>query len=168
MAVPISKSELLAAISTTFEKLKLDLDRVPAHLAREASLEGHAAGTWISPADLVAYLLGWNVLVLKWLELDDRGEAVVFPEIGFNWNELGLLAQKFYADHQGLDWPEMLARLGAAKAGLVATVSQRSESELYGRPWYGKWTKGRMIQFNTSSPYANARARIRRWLKDRH
>jgi len=24
---------------------------------------------------------------------------------------------------------------------------------------------GRMIQFNTSSPYANARGRLRKWLK---
>ncbi|WP_353959734.1 ClbS/DfsB family four-helix bundle protein [Corynebacterium atrinae] len=25
------------------------------------------------------------------------------------------------------------------------------------QPWYGKWTMGRMISFNTSSPYADAR-----------
>ncbi|EQB9714967.1 ClbS/DfsB family four-helix bundle protein, partial [Yersinia enterocolitica] len=28
-----------------------------------------------------------------------------------------------------------------------------------------KWTMGRMIQFNTASPYANARGRLRKWLK---
>lgn len=76
------------------------------------------------------------------------------------------LAQKFYRDYQPLVWPDLLARLTDANARLGATISSRSDDELYGRPWYGKWTKGRMIQFNTSSPYANARGRIRRWLRD--
>lgn len=165
MAVPASKTELLDAISKTFGKLISDLERVPPELARTASLEGHAAGTMISPADLVAYLLGWNELVLRWLDRDDRGEVVEFPEVGFKWNQLGLLAQKFYEDYQDLDWQELLTRLTAANLRLVGTISSRPNDELYGNPWYGKWTKGRMIQFNTASPYANARARIRKWLK---
>lgn len=165
MAVPVSKTELLAAIGTTFDKLMADLGQVPESRARESSLEGHAAGTVMSPADLVAYLLGWNELVLKWLDRDDRGEPVDFPETGFKWNQLGLLAQKFYRDYQSLDWRELLDRLTAAKERLVETISSRSNDELYGKPWYDKWTKGRMIQFNTSSPYANAQGRIRKWLK---
>ncbi|MFC7706204.1 ClbS/DfsB family four-helix bundle protein [Plastorhodobacter daqingensis] len=165
MAVPASKTELLDAISKTFGELICDLERVPPELARTASLEGHAAGTMMSPADLVAYLLGWNELVLRWLDRDDRGEVVEFPEVGFNWNQLGLLAQKFYEDYRNLAWQELLARLTAANLKLVDTISVRSNEELYGSPWYGKWTKGRMIQFNTSSPYANARSRIRKWLK---
>lgn len=164
MAVPTSQSELLIAVTTTFEKLACDLARVPDARAREATVDGHVGGTWISPADLVAYLIGWNELVLKWLDRDDRGEGVDFPETGFKWNQLGLLARKFYADYRHLEWPELLARLSAVNALLVETISHRSDAELYGHPWYGKWTKGRMIQFNTSSPYANARARIRRWL----
>jgi hypothetical protein len=165
MAVPVSKAELLAAISTTFDRLTADLARVGPESARDVSLEGHAAGSTMSPADLVAYLIGWNELVLKWLERDDRGLPVEFPESGFAWNQLGLLAQKFYADLQSLAWPDLLDRLRAANARIVETVSARSDDELYGRPWYGKWTKGRMIQLNTSSPYSNARGRIRRWLK---
>lgn len=165
MAVPASKTELLDAISETFDKLMSDLDRVPPELGRDASMEGHAAGTMMSPADLVSYLLGWNELVLRWLDRDDQGEVVEFPEIGFKWNQLGLLAQKFYMDYQHLDWPTLLTRLAETNLRLVETLSSRTNEELYGRPWYGKWTKGRMVQFNTSSPYANARARIRKWLK---
>ncbi|TNM65522.1 ClbS/DfsB family four-helix bundle protein [Aliirhizobium smilacinae] len=165
MAVPGSKNELIAAISKTFDRLCEDLARVPPKRARDTSMEGHLAGKTMSPADLVAYLIGWNELVLKWLDRDDRGGKVDSPETGFKWNELGLLAEKFYADYDALDWPERLERLGAVKELLVSTISARSNDELYGKGWYGKWTKGRMIQFNTSSPYANARARIRKWLK---
>lgn len=35
----------------------------------------------------------------------------------------------------------------------------------YGSSWYRKWTMGRMISLNASSPYANARTRIRTWLR---
>lgn len=166
MAVPASKAQLLAAIATSSDRLMTDLARVPPSLAREATLPGHASGTMISPADLVAYLLGWNGLVLLWLDRDDRGWQVDFPATGFGWNQLGLLAQTFYAEHASLDWPCLLARLSELRDRLVSTVSGRSEEELYGQPWYGKWTRGRMIQLNTASPYANARGRIRAWLRD--
>ena len=165
MGVPVTKAELLDAISMTFGELMPDLARVPPEQAGMPTMEGHVAGTMMSPADLVAYLLGWNELVLRWLDQDDRGELVEFPEVGYKWNQLGVLAQKFYNDYKHLDWTELLDRLAAVNIRLVQTIVSRSDGELYGGPWHGKWTKGRMIQFNTSSPYANARVRIRKWLK---
>ena len=167
MVIPTSKTDLLTAIETSFDKLIADLARVPEEDAFEVSMEGHVAGTQMSPADLVAYLIGWNELVLKWLDQDDKGESVTFPEAGFKWNQLGALAQKFYVDYAQLTWLERLARLTRVKQHLCRTISQRTDAELYGAPWYDKWTKGRMIQFNTSSPYTNARGRIRKWLKAR-
>ena len=47
----------------------------------------------------------------------------------------------------------------------MSSIETRSNNDLYGRLWYGKWTMGRMIQFNTSSPYTHARGRLRKWLK---
>ncbi len=167
MAIPASKEELLNAIVSTYDKLMLDLERVPHGEAEDASMYGHASGTKMSPANLVAYLIGWNALVLKWLEQDDRGEQVDFPETGFKWNQLGALAQKFYNDYETLSWTELLGRFASVKKVLIKTISERSEEELYGQFWHGKYTKGRMIQFNTSSPYINARKRIRSWLKTR-
>ncbi|GGY08473.1 ClbS/DfsB family four-helix bundle protein [Paludibacterium paludis] len=165
MSIPASKDELLAAINGNFSKLIADLDALPHSRARDASLEGHAKGTRMSVGDLVAYLIGWNELVLKWIARDDAGESVDFPETGFAWNELGRLAQKFYTDYASLSYPQRLERLRLAKAAIVAAIEARGNEELYGRPWYGKWTMGRMIQFNTASPYANARSRLRKWLK---
>ena len=165
MAVPTSKAELLAAITKTFNRLLDDLNEVPPDRARETTMSGHMRETHMSPSDLVAYLIGWNELVLKWLDRDDRNEPVEYPEVGFKWNQLGLLAQKFYADYNGLDWHELLARLADVETRLTASITARSDAELYGSAWYGKWTKGRMIQFNSSSPYANARTRVRAWLK---
>ncbi|WP_406625322.1 ClbS/DfsB family four-helix bundle protein [Acidovorax sp. SDU_ACID1] len=165
MAVPQSKAELLHTIDTQFGKLKEALHAIPPEQVYTPGMEGHAKGTQMSPANLVAYLLGWNELVLKWLQRDADGQSIDFPETGFKWNELGRLAQKFYRDYEVLPWPQLLDRLTAAKAAIVARIEASDDAALYGRPWYGKWTQGRMIQFNTASPYANVRNRLRAWRK---
>lgn len=165
MAVPQNKQELLDAIRTTYQKLAAELATVPLERAHEATLEGHVKNTKMSVSDLVAYLIGWNLLVLKWCDGKARGVAVCFPETGYKWNELGRLAQKFYADHAGIPYPDLLRRFAGVHGQIVAWVEQESEAALYGMPWYGKYTQGRMIQFNTSSPYANARGRLRAWKK---
>jgi len=166
MAVPQSKTELVSAIEVSFDRLMTDLRAVPLDLADDCGLDGHAAGTRMSIANLVSYLIGWNELVLKWLDRDKAGLAVDFPETGFKWSELGRLAQKFYRDYEALPYPALLQRLEAAKERIVSEIESRSDDTLYGRDWRdGKWTMGRMIQFNTSSPYANARARLRKRLR---
>ncbi|MDQ7988048.1 MAG: ClbS/DfsB family four-helix bundle protein [Candidatus Dactylopiibacterium sp.] len=165
MAVPRSRQALLEAITVTYRKLAADLAGVPPARAREATLEGHAQGTWMSVADLVAYLIGWNALVLKWCAGREQGLAVDFPDTGYKWNALGRLAQKFYADRADAAYPDLLRELQAVNAAIVARVERETDASLYGAPWYGKHTQGRMIQFNTSAPYANARARLRKWKK---
>lgn len=165
MAVPQNKQELLAAISTSYQKLQADLASIPPERTNESTLEGHAAGTQMSVANLVAYLIGWNLLVLKWCNGKANGQAVDFPETGYRWNELGRLAQKFYADHADTAYPELLHQLAEVQARITALVEHETDESLYGSPWYEKYTKGRMIQFNTSSPYTNARGRLRKWKK---
>ncbi|WDZ77720.1 ClbS/DfsB family four-helix bundle protein [Ensifer adhaerens] len=167
MAVPQTKAELLKAIDVQFAKLMRELDQVSGDQFREPSLEGHAKGTTMSVGDLVAYLIGWGELVIKWIDRDQRGEPVDFPETGFKWNELGRLAQKFYADYRALSPKELLTRLRSSREMLEALIKVRDDHALYGKPWYGKWTLGRMIQFNTSSPYANASGRLRKWKRTR-
>jgi hypothetical protein len=147
MGIPLNKGELLKAINSRFDRLFADLERVDPAKAAERTMEGHVRDTLMSVCDLVAYLIGWNQLVLKWLER----------------NELGRLAGKFYADYEGIPYPQLLERLKTAKEEIVHAVEFRDDAELYGCAWYGKWTMGRMIQFNTSSPYANAHARLRKW-----
>jgi hypothetical protein len=166
MAVPASKDELLAAIDVAYAKLAKDLATVPAERTGEKTLEGHARDTRMSVHDLVAYLTGWNELVLKWHAGRDAGEPVDFPESGYRWNELGALAQKFYADYADLSFEALLQRFAEAKARIVTLIERHDDAALYGTPWYEKYTMGRMIQLNTSSPYANARGRLRQWKKE--
>ncbi|MCX5571313.1 MULTISPECIES: ClbS/DfsB family four-helix bundle protein [Kaistia] len=165
MAVPDGKDALLEAIDDAYARLMRELATIPADRTGEKTLDGHAKGTRMSVRDLVAYLTGWNELVLKWHTRRDAGEPVDFPETGYKWNQLGALAQKFYADYDGLSFEQLLQRLAQAKDRLVALIERHDDAALYGTPWYESYTMGRMIQFNTSSPYANARGRLRTWKK---
>ena len=165
MPIPSSKTELLDAIAQRFMKLNQALDTVPTELFDDKSMEGHVKGTLISPNNLVSYFIGWNNLVLKWLEYDDIGKNIVFPEVGYKWNQIGQLAQKFYTDGSGQTFNKNRIHLMQAKGRLVVEISNRTNQELYGALWYRKWTKGRMIQLNSASPYENARGRVRKWLR---
>lgn len=165
MGVPATKAELLAAIEKTFAQLSADLDRVPAGGARDRTLEGHVRGGMMSAADLVAYLVAWNQQVLIWHRRRVEGLPDEFPAAGIGWNELGLFAQRAYAAHESDAWDALRAQLVEAKDGVVALVEDCDDAQLYGAPWYGRWSLGRMISLNTSSPYANARRRIRAWLR---
>lgn len=167
MAVPANKDELRKAIEVAFAKLTAELDHVPESLTSEKTMPGHAAGTMMSVDDLLAYLVGWGELVLKWIRLRDEGREPDFPETGYKWNQLGALARKFYRDYDALSFSERLSRFGQVKTDILAQIDRRTDADLYGSGWYEKWPLGRMIQFNTASPYVNARNRLRAWKKER-
>lgn len=162
MPVPQSKAELLAAIQKEYRKLRVEIGKVPESEVLALSMDGHARGTRMSVHNLLAYLVGWNELVLKWHARWQAGEPVDFPETGYQWNQLGQLAQKFYQDYESLPFAELVQRLEMAKERIIQLIEQHEDNVLYGQPWYNQWTLGRMIQFNTSSPYANACGRLRK------
>ncbi len=165
MAVPQNKSELLNAITDNYKSLNKELSTIPSTLTQLKDLEGHAKGTMMSINNLLAYLVGWGELVLKWHERKSKGLDVDFPETGFKWNELGKLAQKFYKDYENLDFQTLITRLEKNTNQILKLIESKSNKELYELPWYEQWTLGRMIQFNTSSPFKNAKDRVRKWKK---
>ncbi len=166
MPIPQNKDELLEAIRTDYAKLKGDLQRVPVKLAIDKSMPGHAKDSMMSAYDLVAYLVGWAELVLKWNHKISKGETVIFPDDDFKWTELGLLAQKFYLDYPKYDFGSLQILLDQKVNEILALIESKSNYALYESTWYKEYSMGRMIQLNTSSPYKNARKRVRAWLKD--
>lgn len=165
MSIPKNKQELLTAIVENYQKLSNELSSIPVELTDKKELEGHSKNTLMSIHNLVAYLLGWGQLVLKWNDKKNKGLAVDFPETGFKWNELGQLAQKFYKDYEDLDFTKLCKELDKTIHQILKIIESKTNKELYETPWYDKWTLGKMIQLNTSSPFKNAKDRIRRWKK---
>lgn len=165
MPIPNNKADLIEAIQNNYRKLELDLQSIPEELTRNKELEGHAKGTKMSICDLVAYLVGWGQLVLKWHQSETEHKTINFPETGYQWNELGLLAQKFYRDYKELDYGELQENLKQTVQQILTVIDQTDEETLYQKPFYKHYPLGRMIQLNTSSPYKNARGRVRKWMR---
>jgi hypothetical protein len=165
MAIPTNKDELIIAINDSYLKLAKELQTIPDNLTEAKELEGHSKNTLMSINNLVAYLVGWGQLVLKWNDKKINGQEVEFPEIGYKWNELGLLAQKFYQDYEKDNFEILQSKLEETTNQILEIINKKSNEELYGFGWYDKWTLGKMIQLNTSSPFKNAKDRIRKWKK---
>ena len=166
MSVPMDKQQLLAAMTKNWEALQKKLARIPPEQAFTPLLEGHAKSTQMIIADLVSYLIGWGEQVLYWHQQERAGARPDLPATGYQWNELGKLAQKYYADYAHItSWPALLERHRQTHQKLIALVESYSNEALYGVPWYNTWTRGRMIQFNTASPYKNAATRLNGILK---
>lgn len=167
MSIPKNKSELIAAIEENYEKLQEELSMIPPAMTKKKELEGHSKNSMMSINDLLAYLIGWGQLVLKWNERKSKGLEVNFPETGFKWNELGQLAQKFYKDFEEDDFKTLCVKLEKTTTKILKLIEGKTNKELYEVNWYEKYTLGRMIQLNTSSPFKNARGRIRKWKKEK-
>ena len=165
MAIPKNKEELLHSILGNYEKLKTELAGIPSELAGIRALEGHSKNTVMSVNNLLAYLVGWGQLLLKWSDRKDKGLEVDFPETGFKWNELGRIAQKFYQDYEQDDFQTLILKLDNKTYEVLKLVESKTNNELYELAWYDKWPLGKMIQLNTTSPFKNAKDRIRKWKK---
>ncbi len=165
MAVPTTKEQLLAAIDKNYRLLQVQIHRFPLSQVQWKVMDGHAQGTQMSLHNLVSYLLGWGQLVLFWQKNKQDITGIDFPAVGYKWNELGKLAQKFYKDYEELSFEVLVMNLEMTVEEILKNIKQTTSVDLYETPWYGKWTLGRMIQFNTASPYNNAKNRISKHLK---
>lgn len=167
MAIPKNKDELLKAIIDNYNVLKIELSNIPIEHTEIKELDGHSKNTLMSINNLVAYLHGWGQLVLKWNDGKSKGLEVDFPATGFKWNELGQLAQKFYKDYEKDDFKMLCYKLEKTTNEILILIESKSNTALYETAFYGKWTLGKMIQLNTSSPFLNAKLRIRKWKKSK-
>ncbi len=165
MAVPTNKEALIEAIEQSYKKLREDLQDIPLALTEVKDMEGHVKNTQMSVCNLVSYLVGWGNLVLKWHQVFSTGKMPDLPETGFKMNEMGKLAQKFYKDYEHDDFESLLQQYDDVVEKILALVNSLDNTFLYETAWYKDYPFGRMIQFNTSSPYANARSRVRKWKK---
>ena len=163
MAIPKDKQQLLSEINLHYQKLVKELEDISLEEAAKVELEGHAKNTLMSIHNLIAYLIGWGNLVLKWNQRIEQNKKVHFPEKGFKWTELGALAQKFYSDYKDLNFKLLCDKLSETTAQIISLIENTEDEKLYSENWYKKYPMGRMIQLNTSSPFKNARTRIRKW-----
>ena len=100
------KEELKAEISKGFEKYIAEFDSIPEALKDIRVAEGDR-----TPAENLAYQIGWTTLLLKWEDDEKHGIEVKTPSELFRWNQLGDLYQWFTDTYSHLSLVELKEQL---------------------------------------------------------
>ena len=85
-----NKDELKNEINKSFAKYISEFNDIPEHLKDKRIGEVDR-----TPAENLAYQVGWTTLVIKWESDERKGIPVNTPSDNFKWNQLGELYQWF-------------------------------------------------------------------------
>ena len=164
-----NKEELKTEIRKTFEKYISEFDNIP-----EALKDIRVDEVDRTPAENLAYNVGWTTLVLKWEEDERNGLPVKTPSDEFKWNQLGGLYQRFTDTYAPLSLTELKNMLNENVTALYAMIDSMSEDELF-QPHMRKWADDatktavwevyKFIHVNTVAPFGTFRTKIRKWKK---
>lgn len=169
MRVYKNKEELKTEISKTFEKYISEFNDIP-EILKDKRIEEVDR----TPAENLAYQVGWTTLILKWEEDEKKGLQVKTTSDQFKWNELGKLYQFFSENYAYLSLQELKYILNKNINSIYAMIDLLSEEELF-KPHMRKWadeaTKTavwevyKFIHVNTVAPFTTFRTKIRKWKK---
>ena len=170
MPIPSNKVELIRAIENDSSKLLDAFRSIPFSDWEFATIEGNTKGTVISPSNVLAYQIGWASLLLNWYKMGEANQEFSMPMEGYKWNELGKLATYFHQKYDGYSNSELLTMFINIVNEVLELVHYLSNYQLYTvgiYGWTGRYTLGRYIQLNTSSPYKNALINLRKFNKNK-
>ena len=116
-----NKDELKSEIHKSFEKYISEFDDIPESL-KDTSVEEVDR----TPAENLAYQVGWTTLVLKWEEDERKGLQAKTPSNEFKWNQLGDLYQWFNDTYAHLSLQEPKRVLVNKKLKIVTAFYSRN------------------------------------------
>lgn len=169
MRVYKNKEELKGEIKKTYEKYILEFDSIPEDFKDKRYEE-----VGRTPAENLAYQVGWTTLILKWENDERSGLEVKTPTEMFKWNQLGELYQWFTDTYAHLSLRELKNMLDKNIDDIYKMIDVMTEDELFKlhkRKWADEATKTaiwevyKFIHVNTVAPFGTFRTKIRKWKK---
>lgn len=169
MRIYTSKEDLKAEISKTYSKYISEFEIIPEELKdkRNECVDR-------TPAENIAYQVGWTSLILKWENDYKLGIDVKTPSEQFKWNQLSLLYQWFTDEYAHLSLFELKNMLNENIVNIYNMIDNMTDDELF-KPHQRKWadeaTKTavwevyKFIHINTVAPFGSFRTKIRKWNK---
>ena len=169
MRTYVSKEDLKVEIDKTYTKYISEFDSIPEELKDKRSEYVDR-----TPAENIAYQVGWTSLLLKWENDHKQGLQVKTPSEKYKWNQLGALYQWFTEEYAYLSLVELKDMLTKNVEEIYIMIDNFTEDELF-KPHQRKWadeaTKSavwevyKFIHVNTVAPFGTFRTKIRKWKK---
>ena len=164
-----NKEELKNEINKSFAKYISEFNIIPESLKDKRVEEVDR-----TPAENLAYQVGWTTLVIKWESDERKGIHVKTPSDNFKWNQLGELYQWFTDTYAYLSLQELKDMLKENINSIYEMIDSLSDEELFEphmRKWADEATKTavwevyKFIHVNTVAPFGTFRTKIRKWKK---
>ena len=164
-----NKEELKNEIQKTYKKYIAEFDEIDENLKDKKYDEVDR-----TPAENLAYQVGWTTLLLKWERDYRKGLDVKTPSDKYKWNQLGELYQWFTDTYAKLSLAELRKKLDENVEEICEMIDGMSEQELF-EPHMRKWADDatktavwevyKFIHINTVAPFGTFRTKIRKWKK---
>lgn len=161
-----SKEELIETIHSKYVLLDAEFDGID-----DSQRDARIPEVDKTPAEIIAYQLGWLPLIMGWDKDEREGREVHMPSPGYKWNQLGGLYQSFYEQYAALSLAELRDLFRQREQEWLEWIGTLTEEELFTqgtRKWTGSkdnWPMARWIHINSVAPFTNFRAKIRKWKK---
>jgi hypothetical protein len=159
LPIPTTRAEVTDLVTSSFEKLRIELEKGGPKLAKLPCVDG-----W-SVKDLLAVRAWWTENVVIWVQAGQCGECPTTPARGYGWNETPRLNADIVRGARHHSYRSIRARLDRGAARVLSTIDGLDDAELLDVgvfAWAGKWPVSRWISVNTARQYATARMFIRR------
>ncbi|NLX76066.1 MAG: ClbS/DfsB family four-helix bundle protein [Clostridiaceae bacterium] len=125
-----------------------------------------------TPAQMIAYQLGWLNLIMKWDRDEAEGKQVITPCEDYRWNNLGGLYQSFYDRYSTYSLAELQQLFTDNVAAFVRWLDGFTEEDVFtpgSRKWAAStpsnWPVWKWVHINTVAPFKSFRSKIRKWKK---
>lgn len=176
MARPTSKTDLMAAAQTGFEKL---MDTVDSFTAKEHAVpfcfvpkEKYKAAHWERDRnlrDVLVHLYEWHQLLLNWIKANTSGDERPFLPAPYNWKTYGEMNLVFWEKHQDTPLEQAEAMLRESHRQVLAVIASFSNEMLFSKgllTWTGTTTLGSYCVSATSSHYDWANQKLKTHIKN--
>jgi hypothetical protein len=162
MPIPSTRPELTELVTTSYAKLRSELDSAGPEVAELPCVDA-----W-TVKDLLAVRAWWTERVVDWIEAGRRGSTPITPARGYGWSETPRLNADVVAAARSESYHAVCDRLDRGVERVLSTIDALDDRELLDArayPWAGKWPVSRWISINTARQYTTARTYIRRALR---
>jgi len=162
-----SKKALISEIEKTADLFSNEFSDV-----KEEDKDKLIDGVDRTPAQMIAYQLGWLDLIMKWDKDEAEGRSVVTPCEDYKWNNLGGLYQSFYDKFSSYSLAELQDLFKEKVSVFVQWLDGFTEEDVFttgSRKWASStpsnWPVWKWVHINTVSPFKSFRSKIRKWKK---
>jgi len=165
MPRPTTKSELISAANTQFDKLQKLIDAMP---------EADQTAVFLfedrdrNVRDVLVHLYEWHQLLLSWTAANTGGTAKPFLPEPYNWKTYPQMNVEFWEKHRSTAYEASKAMLTDSHNKVLALIESFSDEELFTKKyfsWTGTTNLGSYCVSATSSHYDWAMKKLKLHIK---